>query len=467
MHSRILSVDDNAVHLRLIEESLIGEEFQVVSSQNGRDAERLARSIRPDAVIADLMMPQINGIQLCRNIKRESATRHIPVIIVTAVQDRDMMLKALDSGADDFLQKPVDPAALKCRLRNLVWTKRILDELREQAPPGANGSETFELLDSDTTDQPAKILCIDPREMMALRLRQAYGEAQTVIWVKDRPSAQAALAEEGAAFDLIVIGVDSAQPALLDIIGELRQAEAHSGIPILAVARTGDSKTVREALERGADDFIYSPFESHELLLRSHALVRRWRSQLLLRTSARRLREVASRDALTGAFNRHLLDTISARLVEDALSKANDLSIVLLDIDHFKRINDTHGHDAGDAVLKRFTELVQKQLRTSDVFFRLGGEEFVAVLPGADSAVAFSVAERLRSSIEATPFALADGREIAVTSSLGIAVLGGPHETMQHLVKRADQALYSAKKGGRNQTIVAPTEAPAPEMNAA
>ncbi|HEX3218331.1 MAG TPA: diguanylate cyclase [Aestuariivirgaceae bacterium] len=434
MHSRILSVDDNAVHLRLIEESLIGEEFQVVSSQNGRDAERIVHSIRPDAVIADLMMPQINGIQLCRNLKRESATRHIPVLIVTAVHDRDMMLKALDSGADDFLQKPVDPAALKCRLRNLVWTKRILDELREQTPPGANAVDTTELLDADTTDQPAAL---------------------------------AAISEHAADFDLVVVGVDGCHPALLDLILELRQGEVHPGIPILVVARTGDSKTVRETIERGANDFIYNPFESHELLLRSHALVRRWRSQLLLRNSAKRLRDVASRDALTGAFNRHLLDTMSARLVEDALNKANDLSIVLLDIDHFKRINDTYGHDAGDAVLKRFTELVQRQLRTSDAFFRLGGEEFVAVLPGADGAVAFSVAERLRLSIETTPFSLPDGREIRVTSSLGIAVLGGLDDSMQQLVKRADQALYRAKKAGRNQTIVAPAEPLAPEMTAA
>lgn len=279
MHSRILSVDDNAVHLRLIEESLIGEEFQVVSSQNGRDAERIVHSIRPDAVIADLMMPQINGIQLCRNLKRESATRHIPVLIVTAVHDRDMMLKALDSGADDFLQKPVDPAALKCRLRNLVWTKRILDELREQTPPGANAVDTTELLDADTTDQPAAL---------------------------------AAISEHAADFDLVVVGVDGCHPALLDLILELRQGEVHPGIPILVVARTGDSKTVRETIERGANDFIYNPFESHELLLRSHALVRRWRSQLLLRNSAKRLRDVASRDALTGAFNRHLLDTMSA-----------------------------------------------------------------------------------------------------------------------------------------------------------
>jgi two-component system cell cycle response regulator len=467
MHSRILSVDDNAVHLRLIEESLIGEEFQVVSSQNGRDAERIVHSIRPDAVIADLMMPQINGIQLCRNLKRESATRHIPVLIVTAVHDRDMMLKALDSGADDFLQKPVDPAALKCRLRNLVWTKRILDELREQAPPGANAVDTTELLDADTTDQPAGILYVDPREVMALRLRQAYGDAQRVSWVKDKPAALAAISEDAADFDLVVVGVDGGHPALLDLILELRQGEVHPGIPILVVARTGDSKTVRETIERGANDFIYNPFESHELLLRSHALVRRWRSQLLLRNSAKRLRDVASRDALTGAFNRHLLDTMSARLVEDALNKANDLSIVLLDIDHFKRINDTYGHDAGDAVLKRFTELVQRQLRTSDAFFRLGGEEFVAVLPGADGAVAFSVAERLRLSIETTPFSLPDGREIRVTSSLGIAVLGGLDDSMQQLVKRADQALYRAKKAGRNQTIVAPAEPLAPEMTAA
>ena len=117
--------------------------------------------------------------------------------------------------------------------------------------------------------------------------------------------------------------------------------------------------------------------------------------------------------------------------------------------------------------MKRFTELVQRQLRTSDAFFRLGGEEFVAVLPGADGAVAFSVAERLRLSIERTPFSLPDGREIRVTSSLGIAVLGGLDDSMQQLVKRADQALYRAKKAGRNQTIVAPAEPLAPEMTAA
>ena len=455
MHSRILSVDDNAVHLRLIEESLLGEEFQVVSSQNGRDAERIARSIRPDAVIIDLMMPQINGIQLCRQMKLDELTRHIPVVIVTAVNDRDMMLKALDSGADDFLQKPVDPAALKCRLRNLVWTKRILDELREQSPLTTPGDLTVDALDADTTDRPARILCVDPRELMILRLRQAYGDGQDAVWIKNREEALAALDAEPGAFDLVVVGLDGPSGPLLDFINELRQRELHAGIPIMAVARAGDSRAVREALERGANDFINNPFESHELLLRSHTLVRRWRSLQLLKSNAQRLRDVASRDALTGAFNRHFLDQMSARLVEDALGKANSLAIVLLDIDHFKKVNDTYGHDAGDTVLKTFTSLVQKQLRVSDVFFRLGGEEFIAVLPGADAAVAFAVAERLRTGVEATPFELPDGREIAVTTSLGIAMLEGESDTMQQLVKRADQALYRAKREGRNQTILA------------
>ena len=163
---------------------------------------------------------------------------------------------------------------------------------------------------------------------------------------------------------------------------------------------------------------------------------------------------MAITDALTGLHNRRYMETHLSSLAEQAASRGKPLSVLVLDIDFFKSINDGHGHDAGDDVLREFALRIRKSIRNIDLACRYGGEEFVVVMPETDMAVATMVAERLRRRIASEPFAIQQGsNHLNVTISVGIAAMNAPNETAAAILKRADQALYRAKRDGRNRVV--------------
>jgi two-component system cell cycle response regulator len=163
--------------------------------------------------------------------------------------------------------------------------------------------------------------------------------------------------------------------------------------------------------------------------------------------------EMAITDGLTGLFNRRYMETHLATLVEQAASRGKPIAVMVLDIDFFKSINDGHGHDAGDDVLREFSLRIRKAIRNIDLACRYGGEEFVIVMPETDMAVATMVAERIRRRIATEPFPIQQGALLEVTISIGIAALGQPGDHAASILKRADQALYRAKRDGRNRVV--------------
>jgi two-component system cell cycle response regulator len=163
---------------------------------------------------------------------------------------------------------------------------------------------------------------------------------------------------------------------------------------------------------------------------------------------------MAITDALTGLFNRRYMENHLSALIEQATGRGKPLALMALDIDHFKSINDTYGHDAGDDVLREFALRIKRSIRGIDLACRSGGEEFVIVMPETDLTVAAMVAERLRRRIAAEPFSINQGeRSIPVTLSIGLAALRGANDGSASLLKRADQALYRAKREGRNRVV--------------
>jgi two-component system cell cycle response regulator len=164
--------------------------------------------------------------------------------------------------------------------------------------------------------------------------------------------------------------------------------------------------------------------------------------------------EMAITDGLTGLFNRRYMENHLATLVDQSAARGKPIAVMVLDIDYFKAINDTHGHDAGDDVLREFALRVRKCIRNIDLACRYGGEEFVLVMPETDKAVATMVAERLRRRIASEPFGIQQGaRSLEVTISIGIAAASGSADTAAAILKRADQALYQAKRDGRNRVV--------------
>jgi len=225
-------------------------------------------------------------------------------------------------------------------------------------------------------------------------------------------------------------------------------------MPILAITEPDNIARMMRGLAIGVNDYLMRPIDKNELLARARSQVRKRRYTERLRDNVQISFELAITDALTGLFNRRYMESHLAALIEQATARGKPLTALVLDIDYFKSINDSHGHDAGDDVLRDFALRIKRSIRGIDLACRCGGEEFVIVMPETDMAVAAMVAERLRRRIAAEPFAIEQGaRTIPVTISVGIAALRGREDTAASILKRADQALYRAKRDGRNRVV--------------
>ncbi|MET0876957.1 MAG: diguanylate cyclase, partial [Tardiphaga sp.] len=226
--------------------------------------------------------------------------------------------------------------------------------------------------------------------------------------------------------------------------------------PILAIADADNNARLLRGLEIGVNDYLMRPVDKNELLARARTQVRRRRYTDHLRDNVQNSIEMAITDGLTGLHNRRYMENHLETLAEQAAHRSKPLALMMLDIDFFKSINDSHGHDAGDDVLREFAVRIRKSIRGIDLACRYGGEEFVIVMPETDQHVASMVAERLRRSIAGEPFSIDKGnRRIDVTISIGLSTLEKKGERIADVLKRADVALYRAKHDGRNRVVAA------------
>lgn len=218
---------------------------------------------------------------------------------------------------------------------------------------------------------------------------------------------------------------------------------------ILMLTGREGSEAVIEAMEAGADDFVSKPFDNRVLKVRIGAGSRIVRLE-------QTLNQLASRDALTQCWNRRMIDEMMQNAFTEAKRNKTTYSIMLIDADHFKRVNDNFGHSAGDSALQHLVKIMHHNLREYDHVGRFGGEEFVVLLPGTDMTEAWGVAERIRSATQYSPVITGENMQVQITVSIGIAEFSDKQdEDTASLFKRADDALYVAKNGGRNRVVSA------------
>jgi two-component system cell cycle response regulator len=240
----------------------------------------------------------------------------------------------------------------------------------------------------------------------------------------------------------------------LRLCSQARSQESTRNLPILLIADREDRQKVVRGLELGVNDYLSRPVDRNELLARARSNIRQKRYMDRLRQTVRRSVEMALYDPLTGLNNRRFLERRLPAMIDAARERAAPLTMMILDIDHFKRINDTYGHEAGDHVLKDFAAELQQIVRGGDLLCRLGGEEFVVAMPGVDAIHATRMAERARRTIEITEFPIrAAPGSVAITVSIGLADLHGEQDSSE-LYRRADRALYLSKSEGRNRVTV-------------
>ncbi len=453
MTARVLIVDDIAANVKLLEARLTAEYFQVSIAMNGPEALEACVRGRSDIVLLDVMMPGMDGFEVCRRIKANPETTLVPVIMITALDQPSDRVAGLEAGADDFLTKPVSDLALIARVRSLVRLKMLTDELSMRAATSTDmGLDPLAGVERMSGDN-GRILLVDDRTVSNERITKVLGGRHRVDVEKDPQDALFRAAEGG--YDLAMISLEIEGFDGLRLCSQLRSLDRTRLLPILVITGPGDDARLLRGLDLGVNDYLVRPIDRNEMLARVRTQVRRKRYSDRLRDNVQLTIEMAITDGLTGLHNRRYLDHHLATLVEQGIAAGKPVSLLLMDIDHFKRVNDTYGHDAGDEVLREFSRRVQRAVRGIDLAARLGGEEFVVAMPDTDPGLAYVVAERLREKIAGEPVVLGDGTEINVTISVGISSLVPPGDTAQSLTKRADEALYRAKHSGRNRVVAA------------
>ncbi|NMD09223.1 MAG: PleD family two-component system response regulator [Phyllobacteriaceae bacterium] len=454
MTARVLVVDDIMANVRLLEAKLSAEYFEVVTAMNGLDALDAVQKSKPDIVLLDVMMPGIDGIEVCKRIKSNPETQHIPVVMVTALDQPEDRVRGLEAGADDFLTKPVNDISLFCRIKSLVRLKMLTDELRVRSPSVENPSPLMQG-DDQLSRKPGNVLLVDGHASSADRMIAAMAEKCRIAVASNPAEALERVAAAEVPFELIVVSFDQSAFDGLRLCSQLRSGDATRQTPLMIIVNPDEQKTLLRALDMGVNDYLLRPVDRLEIQARASTQVRRWRYTEQLRNSVKASIEMAITDALTGLYNRRYLETHLNHMIDHYVNRGKVLSVLAVDVDFFKAINDTHGHDAGDKVLQELAGRLREHTRSIDLCCRIGGEEFIVVLPNTDPATAEKIGERLRRAVASKSFAIGSTSPVPVTISAGLASLAGMEDTLEKLLKRADSALYRAKREGRNRVVKA------------
>src|SRR6266704_1765158 len=350
MTARVLVVDDVELNVRLLAAKLASEYFEVLSADNGPTALAMAEGELPDIILLDVMMPRMDGFEVCRRLKANPRTTDIPVVMVTALSDVADRLRGLEAGADDFLTKPVNDIALFARVRSLVRLKRMMDELRLREDVfrqfgTADGTEG-----SGEDVSASRIMLAVEQGVTASRIIDTLRPvAASVVHASSCAEAQTLLDD---AVELVIASLSLPDGDPLRLVAQWRANENSRRLPILLMADDSELPRLAKGLDLGANDYLIRPVDRNELLARVRTQVRRKRLQDRLQESYRRSLALALTDELTGLYNRRYLDAHLDELIERVHQDGISAAVLVFDIDHFKQVNDTHGHAAGDDVLK-------------------------------------------------------------------------------------------------------------------
>ncbi|HMQ94736.1 MAG TPA: PleD family two-component system response regulator [Amaricoccus sp.] len=454
MSGRVLVVDDVATNRLLLRAKLSSAYYDVVVAENGTQALEMACSEQPDMIMLDVMMPDMDGFEVCAILKAGQETAHIPVIMVTALDTPEERIRGLEAGADDFLTKPFNDLALFARVRNLMRMKMMFDELRLRDLTSRElGLTDFVSEQEIEVEAGGPILLAPPCLLQGAewdaQLREQLGLA-TIVTTSEREAMNLARLELPDCFVVhqnLMEGGDG-----LRLVSALRARPETRQAAVILVVENGDVQTAAKGLDLGASDYIESPFDGSELVARIRSQLRRKRYSDRLRSNVRNGLMMAVIDPLTGIYNRRYASQHMNRVMERARETEGVFAVMMIDLDKFKSINDRFGHDAGDAVLREFSRRLQENIRGVDLVARFGGEEFFVAMPDVDQAAAAHAAERIRRAVEGSPVVLPGGAgEVSVTVSVGVAIASAADVDAEAIIKRADTALFDAKESGRNR----------------
>jgi len=473
----ILVVDDDEIELALIGDQLEAQGFDVVRASNGRDALALMETRFFPVLLTDCQMPEMDGVGLTETVRaREMSETYI--IMLTKRDGAFDYERGYAAGVDDYLSKSnpnvelfarinaaFGTAALRCSLKDSRAALAALPHVDSTADrskaPDEDWETTTQILALPAMHMPT-VLVVDDDELILERLKLLILEAGYEVFTA--ASGDAALAALQKNFMSIVI-VDRNMPGMdgLALCRAIRQRTWAGYVYLMVLTAHDAEEEVLLGLRAGADDYVSKRASEAQLIARLATATRILSLEYSLKIALADRKRMALTDALTGANNRRYFMRYFGAELKRARRFGMELSLLSLDVDHFKKINDSFGHAAGDAVLKQVVETIQKNLpREYDWCARMGGEEFAVVLPQTNVAGAAVVAEKLRKAIEEMPFRIAAGMP-PVTVSIGVSGLQAMparnSTTIEMVLAHADQCMYKSKAAGRNRVTL-------PKLNA-
>jgi two-component system cell cycle response regulator len=392
-------------------------------ARSGQEALEMLKGNAADLLCFAFELGDMDGIEFFVSAKSHKLVHHQPGLMFASTQRKAVINRALMAGVTE------------------CFSKRNLDQLEQFV-------ERFSI--SNSVRMKGRVLLVEDSASSAMFYRQIL--ERMGLQIEHCKSAEEAITSLALhSYDLVLTDyILAGAKTGFAVIRAVRESLGKSALtPILAISSFDDMARKVEILRNGANDFVGKPVVAEELEVRVFNLLRMQKLMRRLEAQHEVMKDIAMRDQLTSLYNRYYLNEISSTLIGDAHENKQQLSLMVIDADHFKRINDTRGHKIGDQVLQQFAKELHGICRSDDLVARIGGEEFVIVLPGVALEEAAARAETMRLRIEGL-----QPCGIAVTASIGVAALA-KGESYEELFQRADSAMYRAKEAGRNRVVAA------------
>jgi two-component system cell cycle response regulator len=451
-YSKILVVDDDPMNVKLVMAILKKEGYECLTAFGGAEALRQARQQVPDLVMLDIMMPEIDGYQVTRELRHDSTTAEIPIIMITALNGSEDKVRALECGADEFLTKPVNAAELLARTKSMLRLKQYRDQLnlRTRSEKAFGTREAPEVVKTAARRRPCVLLVEDNEKDRLLFSRQIENQDCDLSVAKDGEAGLQKVLAGGV--DLVLLDIFLPGINGFDVCQRIKAHCETRNVQVLLITCLGDLEGKIKGMELGADDYLVKPIDGRELGARIKALLAKKSYLDQLHAHYEHAVSSAISDGLTGLYNQTYLKQFLALELKRSSRQGYPTSLLMLDLDNFKQLNDRFGHPTGDAVLKQIAGLIRTCIREVDLAARYGGEEFTVVLPYADINGARTVAGRIQMAIGRHTFTDDQDRPLGtVTASIGMAVASKTDEDAASLIRQADQMLYQAKAYGKNR----------------
>jgi len=424
---KILVVEPSNVYQLVIQQFLEEHKCSPLFVKTGKEAHELIEFSTFDLICVAMELPDMTGVEFCQKIRRiESYSETTPIVMITTNDNKSTLESALHAGASEIFHK---------NSLNKFSSFLARQAFNKTFKPEAAGNILY--LEDSLAESTLVIAHLEER-------------GHTVTHFTSAEDALASFKQSD--YDLVLTDnfLDGTLTGI-DVVKTIRSHDANKNIPILALSATSNEQQKLELLQSGANDYVTKPVLPEELLMRVQSLIITKKLLEELEKQRKHFKEIAMKDQLTGLFNRHFLMEVGPKSIKEAHRHGHELSMLVIDLDKFKVINDTHGHATGDTVLESMGSLLLENCRDEDIACRFGGEEFVLVLPHCDITGAKAKAEALRASIENTKPA-----GLTVTASIGVSclLLGTPDDNLASIFSRADAGTFQAKDNGRNQVVV-------------